>query len=107
MRLVTFENGLRQSRIGARTTGGEVVDLNAACALYLRDVEKEAAYYRLADALVPRNMRQLFEGGDTSLETAAKAFDYVTGAAPGTRGCRDENVVYSVGEITLKAPIIP
>src|SRR5207253_8546396 len=36
-----------------------------------------------------------------------KAFDYVTGAAPGTRGCRDENVVYSVGEITLKAPIIP
>jgi 2-keto-4-pentenoate hydratase/2-oxohepta-3-ene-1,7-dioic acid hydratase in catechol pathway len=107
MRLVTFENESRQSRIGARASSGDVIDLNAACALYLRDVEKEAAFYRLADALVPANMRELFEGGDTSLETAAKAFNYASEAGTGTRGCRDETVVYSAGEIKIKAPIIP
>src|SRR5262249_39502975 len=76
MRLVTFENPAKQSRIGAVSAGDGIVDLNSACALYLRDVESEGAFYRLADALVPADMRQLFEGGDTSLEAAHKAFDY-------------------------------
>ena len=57
MRLVTFEDPVRQSRIGALTADGRVVDLHSACALYLRDVENESAFYRLADALVPPNMR--------------------------------------------------
>src|SRR5712692_1803335 len=76
MRLVTFEDPVRQSRIGAMTADGRIVDLHSACALYLRDVESEAAFYRLADALVPPNMRALFRGGDTSLEAAHKAFEY-------------------------------
>ena len=76
MRLVTFETSAKQSRIGAISADGRVIDLNSACALYLRDVESESAFYRLADALVPPEMRQLFEGGDTSLEAAHKALDY-------------------------------
>lgn len=107
MRLVTYENSVRQSRVGALTADGRVVDLNSAGALYLRDVEQESAFYRLADALVPSNMLELFRGGDTSLETARKAFDYALqeeGAATGPRG---EPMVYSADEINLKAPIIP
>src|SRR6266446_3234334 len=77
MRLVTFEDPVHQSRIGALTPDGRIVDLHSACALYLRDVEHESAFYRLADALVPPNMRALFRGGDTSLEAARKAFDYM------------------------------
>ena len=77
MRLVTFEDPVRQSRIGALTADGRIVDLHSACALYLRDVEHESAFYRLADALVPPNMRALFRGGDTSLEAARKALDYM------------------------------
>ena len=76
MRLVTFENPVRQARIGALTTDRRIVDLNSACAMYLRDVEGENAHVRLADALVPGNMRALFEGGDTSLEAAHKAFEF-------------------------------
>src|SRR5437660_11042018 len=76
MRLVTFENPVRQARIGALTPDRRIVDLNSACSLYLRDVEGETAHDRLADALVPANMRALFEGSDTSLEAAHKAFDY-------------------------------
>ena len=73
MRLITFEDSVRRSRIGALTPDGRIVDLNSACALYLRDVEEEGAFYRLADAPLPPNMRELFSGGDTSLEAARKA----------------------------------
>ena len=106
MRLISFEDPVRQSRIGALTADGRIVDLHSACALYLRDVESESAFYRLADALVPPNMLELFAGGDTSLEAARKAFDHSlqNDAAPGPRG---EPIFYSADEITLKAPIIP
>jgi len=107
MRLVTFEDPVRQSRIGAMTADGRIVDLHSACALYLRDVESEAAFYRLADALVPPNMRALFRGGDTSLEAAHKAFDYALHHDDGEAGPRGEAIFYSVAEIILKAPIIP
>jgi 2-keto-4-pentenoate hydratase/2-oxohepta-3-ene-1,7-dioic acid hydratase in catechol pathway len=107
MRLVTFETPARQSRIGAMTGDGRVVDLHSACALYLRDVEDESAFYRLADALVPPEMRALFEGGNTSLEAARKAFDYVMQQDSNVAGPHGENVFYATDEITLKAPLIP
>jgi len=107
MRLVTFENPARQSRIGTMTSEGRVVDLHSACALYLRDVENESAFYRLADALVPPEMRALFEGGDTSLEAAHKALDYVLHQDGETTGPRGERIFLDADEVTLKAPIIP
>jgi 2-keto-4-pentenoate hydratase/2-oxohepta-3-ene-1,7-dioic acid hydratase in catechol pathway len=107
MRLVTFENSARQSRIGAVSADARIVDLNTACALYLRDVESEGAYYRLADALVPADMRQLFEGGDTSLEAAHKALDYAVHQGPEAPGPRGEAIYYDFGEVRLKAPILP
>ncbi|MFZ0803648.1 MAG: fumarylacetoacetate hydrolase family protein [Terriglobales bacterium] len=106
MRLVTFEDSVRRSRIGAVAGDERIIDLNSACALYLRDVENESAFCRLADALVPPNMLALFEGGDTSLEAARKAFDYAqeNHAASGPQG---EPITYLLGQVTLKAPIIP
>jgi 2-keto-4-pentenoate hydratase/2-oxohepta-3-ene-1,7-dioic acid hydratase in catechol pathway len=105
MRLITFEDPARRSRIGAVTDNG-VVDLNFAAALYLRDVEHEGAFYRLADALVPSNMLALFQGGDTSLEAARKAFDYAR-QNEGATGPSGETIFYSTSEVKLKAPIIP
>ena len=113
MKLVTFENAARQSRIGALLGDHQVVDLHTAFALYLRDVESEAIFYRMADALVPPDMRALFRGGDTSLEAARKALDYVAhlGAGGGedaeVTGPRGETLIYSLGDVQLKAPIIP
>jgi 2-keto-4-pentenoate hydratase/2-oxohepta-3-ene-1,7-dioic acid hydratase in catechol pathway len=106
MRLVTFEDPARRSRTGAVTSDGRIVDLNSACALYLRDVENEGAFYRLADALVPSNMRALFEGGDTSLEAARKAFVHAQRASDAI-GPAGEIIFYPKDEITLRAPIIP
>src|SRR5713226_9611832 len=107
MKLVTFEKAARQSRIGALVGDYQIVDLHTACALYLRDVEGEPIFYRMADALVPPDMRALFRGGDTSLEAAHKALDYVTHLAADATGPRGEPLLYSLGEVKLKAPIIP
>jgi 2-keto-4-pentenoate hydratase/2-oxohepta-3-ene-1,7-dioic acid hydratase in catechol pathway len=107
MRLVTFENAARQSRIGALAADERIADLNSACALYLRDVEGEGAFYRLADALVPPDMRELFEGGDTSLEAAHKAFEYALHHEGELQGPRGESIFYQAAEVRLKAPIIP
>ena len=106
MRLVTFEDAAQRSRIGAVTDDGQIVDLNSACALYLAEVENESAFYRLADALVPPNMLALFEGGDTSLEAAHKAFDHAL-RNPGATGPRVETIFCAASEIKLEAPIIP
>ena len=106
MRLLTFEDPARHSRVGAVTPDGRIVDLHSACALYLRDVESESAFYRLADAMVPPNMRALFRGGDTSLEAAHKALDYAL-HQDDAAGPRGESDFYAVDEITLKAPIVP
>jgi 2-keto-4-pentenoate hydratase/2-oxohepta-3-ene-1,7-dioic acid hydratase in catechol pathway len=107
MRLVTFVNQAGQSRIGARKPSGDIIDLNSACAVYLRDVEHESAYIRLADAFVPANMRALFEGGDTSLEAARKSFDHALTLSGDVRGVNGEPVIYAREEVTLKAPIMP
>src|SRR5260370_11264792 len=106
MRLVTFEDPVHQSRIGALTPDGRIVDLHSACALYLRDLQHESAFYRLADALVPPNTRALFRGGGTSLEAARKAFDYMLhdGRAPVPRG---ESIIYSARVSSLKPPVGP
>jgi 2-keto-4-pentenoate hydratase/2-oxohepta-3-ene-1,7-dioic acid hydratase in catechol pathway len=107
MRLVTFENSAKQSRIGAIAADDRIIDLNSACALYLRDVESENAFYRLADALVPADMRQLFEGGDTSLEAAHKALDYALHHDADAVGARGETLFYNQDDVRLKAPIVP
>ena len=109
MRLVTFENPVRQKRAGALGPAGEIIDLNLASALYLRDVEKESACYRLADALVPAEMRLLFEGGDTAMEAAHKAMQYAldTGREQLVEGPSGEPIIFDAGDVTLRAPIIP
>src|SRR5271157_4974571 len=101
MKLVTFENTARQSRIGGLLGDNRVVDLHTACALYLRDVEGAAIFYRMADALVPPDMRALFRGGDRSLEAARNALGYVAqrgASGADLAGPRGETVLYAAGD---------
>jgi len=107
MRLVTFQNSVGQSRIGAVAENNKIVDLNSACSLYQRDVRQEGSHARLADALVPAKMRALFEGGDTSLEAAREGLAYALELAPDARGTSGEPIFYSFADVRLKAPIIP
>lgn len=106
MKLVTFNSGSREDRIGALAADGTIVDLNAAYALYLRNVEREGAFYALADARVPANMRGLFENGDRGLDAAHAALDYAM--KEGTEdGASGERVRFKKSEVKTKAPIVP
>jgi len=106
MKLVTFHSRNREDRIGAIATDGTMVDLNAAYALYLRNAQQEGAFYALADARVPSNMRGLFENGDRGLDAARTALDYVMkeGAETGPSG---EALRFQKNEVKIKAPIAP
>lgn len=106
MKLVTFHSRSREDRIAALAADGTIVDLNAACALYLRNVQQEGAFYALADARVPATMRGLFENGDRGLDAARAALDYVMkeGAEAGPSG---EALRFQKSEVKIKAPIVP
>ncbi len=107
MKLVTFNAGSREDRIGAVTAQNQIVDLNAAYALYLKNVQHEGAYYALADARVPANMRDLFENGDRGLDAARKAVEYAVKQGPDTRGPGGEAIFFRRDAVRFKAPIQP
>ena len=107
MKLVTFNHSARDDRIGAIAPDGSIIDLNTAYALYLRNVENERAFYALADARVPADMRGLFENGDRGLEAARQALEYAVKEGPGALGPLGEAVTFRRKEVRIKAPIAP
>lgn len=107
MKLVTFNAGSREDRIGAVAADGQIVDLNAAYALYLRNVQQEGAFYALADARVPANMRGLFENGDRGLDAAQTALEYARQEGPEARGASGEAIFFRRDAVQIKAPIQP
>jgi len=107
MKLVSFHAQGRKNRIGALAPDGSIIDLNAAYALYLRNVQQEGAFYALADARVPSNMRALFENGDRGLDAARSALDYALKEGPETFGASGEPLFFRRESVLIKAPILP
>jgi 2-keto-4-pentenoate hydratase/2-oxohepta-3-ene-1,7-dioic acid hydratase in catechol pathway len=107
MKLVTFHGPSREDRIGALSAEGWIVDLNAAYARFLRNVEREGAFYALADARVPCDMRGLFENGDRGLDAARTAFEYALKDGPETKGVSGEPIFFRKEAVRIKAPIVP
>jgi 2-keto-4-pentenoate hydratase/2-oxohepta-3-ene-1,7-dioic acid hydratase in catechol pathway len=107
MKLVSFLDQSRSNRIGALSTEGWVVDLNAAYACFLKDVEREGAFRALADARVPSDMRGLFENGDRGLDAARTAFEYATKGGPEMKGASGEPLFFRRENVSIKAPIVP
>ena len=107
MKLVTFHSQARQDRIGALAPDGQIVDLNAAYALYLRNAEQEGAFYALADARVPADMRGLFENGDRGFDAARAALAYALKEGPAITGASGEPIFFGREAVQIKAPIIP
>jgi 2-keto-4-pentenoate hydratase/2-oxohepta-3-ene-1,7-dioic acid hydratase in catechol pathway len=107
MKLITFHHSGRGDRVGAVAADGSFVDLNSAYALYLRNVECEGAFYALADARVPADMRGLFENGDRGLDAARAALEYALKEGPGTEGPSGETILFRRDAVRIKAPILP
>jgi len=105
MRLVTFEDPSGRRRIGARAPSGEIVDLTAAYALYLSEVEHDKDAQRAAERHVPPNMRKLFM--ENAVEDARNALDHALKAGPQAKGPSGDRVIYGAKDAKIKAPIIP
>ncbi|MGH9811946.1 MAG: fumarylacetoacetate hydrolase family protein [Candidatus Acidiferrales bacterium] len=106
MKLVTFEDSSGRPYIGA-FVDDRIVDLTAAYALYLREVERTRDFKRLAAVRVPPAMRWLFEGGEPSLECARTGLRFVLEQGKEAANRADERVVYKREEVKLRAPIQP
>src|SRR3984893_2156263 len=107
MKLVTFRGESRGERIAALDAEGWCVDINAAYASYLRNVEREGAFYSLADSRVPSNMRGLFENGDRGLVAARTALEYALKEGPELKGFSGEPIFFRQEAVRIKAPIVP
>src|SRR6266851_1882232 len=107
MKLVTFHSQGRETRIGALAADSQIVDLNAAYATYLRNERNEGAFYGLADARVPADMRRLFENGDRGLNAARAALDYALKLGPEATGPSGEPLIFRRNAVKIKAPIGP
>lgn len=105
MRLVTFEIKTalgRHERLGAEL-GDRIADLNFAYAWLLAQ-EGEAQPYRLADAIVPSDMRTFLEVGDRALSEARRTLGALA-EAPEAMGPREEVLLHDRSAVTLLAPL--
>jgi 2-keto-4-pentenoate hydratase/2-oxohepta-3-ene-1,7-dioic acid hydratase in catechol pathway len=100
MKIVVFGPGRRTGAL----RDGNVVDLNHACAKYLRERANEPSPLQMAEALVPSDLARLIEGGPRALENAQKALDHLFGQAQDKLGTRGERLVRPLAEVLLHAP---
>src|SRR5512146_1431657 len=107
MRLVTFENPLKQPRAGAVTRDGRIVDLNLAYVAYLAQEATVSTAHALADALVPPHMPGIFaRAAATNFEAARQAVEFINERG-NTHGPAGEPLVFTRDQVKLKAPIVP
>jgi 2-keto-4-pentenoate hydratase/2-oxohepta-3-ene-1,7-dioic acid hydratase in catechol pathway len=110
MKLCTFEVATPLGpfeRLGALTSAGVIVDLNAAFAAYL-EADGETQPSRLAAVVLPPDMLAFLEMGATAADAARQAVawvDSVTAAAEPLIGPRGEQMVYDRADVRLLAPL--
>jgi 2-keto-4-pentenoate hydratase/2-oxohepta-3-ene-1,7-dioic acid hydratase in catechol pathway len=86
----------RHARLGAVLPAG-ILDLNFTCAAKVQS-------HKLADALLPGNMRE-FLGGETRAMDAAREAIAFFEQNSADRGPNDETLLYSTDEVRLLAPL--
>ena len=102
----------RFTRIGSVQPEDTVLDLSSAYAA-LKAREGEPHPYRLANALVPPDMKRFIEGGKTALQEAQRAVNYVleegakVGRESGRRpeGPQGECLVFAMSDVILLPPL--
>ena len=92
----------------AKRTGvlrdGEIVDISAAYAKYLRERDGERNAVSVAEALAPSDLGRFIEGGRRALDNAAKALDYLYGKAGERTGVAGEQLIFDAEGAALHAP---
>jgi 2-keto-4-pentenoate hydratase/2-oxohepta-3-ene-1,7-dioic acid hydratase in catechol pathway len=105
LKLCTFEIRThlgRHRRLGVVLPSG-ILDLNFACAARLA-LTGEALPQKLADVLVPHNMREFLEGEARAMASAEETIRFVEQSGA-RRGPNDETLIHASDEIKLLAPL--
>lgn len=92
-----------EKRLGA-LQGEQVVDLNGACAKYLREVRDEPLPYEMATALVPPDLDRFILSGQRGIESAEQAVEYLMKTAGDRVGPKGERLVLEKAEVKIHAP---
>lgn len=104
MRLATFSAG-GAPRVGARTDGGQIVDLNAA--YYAAGKAKgQPVTEAQANAAVPPEMVAFLSAGEGALEAARDVLKFVAEAGSSVTGPWGSRVVFEEGEVRLLSPLL-
>jgi 2-keto-4-pentenoate hydratase/2-oxohepta-3-ene-1,7-dioic acid hydratase in catechol pathway len=85
--------------------GDQIIDLQGACARYLKEKNGEPRPEQMASALVPASLRAFIEGGDRCLENAQQAVEYLQTEAGSQLGVNDEQLVFQPDSVKLHAPL--
>ena len=97
----------RFTRIGSVQKDDTVIDLTSAYAS-LKAQEGERYPYRLAEVLVPPDMKRFIEGGGTALKEAQRATNYVLEERSREKvqeGPQGESLVFAMSDVTLLPPL--
>ena len=92
-----------ERRVGA-LCDGMIVDLCGAFAKYAWEKEGDPRAMPLAEALVPADLARFIDGGRRTLDSAAKALDYLLAEAQDRRDRRGMLLVHPLSETRLHAP---
>jgi len=112
MRFVTFvKDSQKEGKhiLGAHLDENSILNLQAATALYLKEVEKEKRPYLLASQLIPTDMGAFLAQGEQAMNLARLTSDFVRQGRQkkkkSLQGLRGEALTFSLSEIVRKAPV--
>ena len=98
MKIVVFGP---DQRVGS-LEGERVIDLNRACASYLREQRGDANAQEHAEARVPSRLEAFIAGGATAIEDAQRAIDHIAKAGSGV--APDSSIVQGISDVKIHAP---
>lgn len=103
MKLITFKVHTEE-RLGAYVEN-QIVDLNSAYALYLKEVEGRESALRWASAVIPPSLKGFLEGGDESKRAAETTIGFISVKESNVVGLDGEKIFLKEDNVRLCAPI--
>jgi 2-keto-4-pentenoate hydratase/2-oxohepta-3-ene-1,7-dioic acid hydratase in catechol pathway len=111
MRFVTFEvptpigNIQRLGALWKTDSEDRAVDLSHAFSARVQADGTEPRFREYADFRIPQDICTFMAGGQPSLDAAREALAYIEGQGPDAKGPSGEQLVYTLPEVRLLAPV--
>lgn len=105
MKFVSFKfNG--RTKIGV-VEGYRVFDVQAAYALFLKEIEGDQQADKIAEVIIPDDMLSFLRAGERSLQAARQGMKFVSGKDSSAVGVNEEWISYSLNDVRIVQPLNP